>query len=56
MKSEQDCFSLRPTPILKGKSAKRFYAEINDKEMSDKQKKFIEECLSLLHVGKESDI
>jgi len=47
---------IRSTPVLKGKSARRFYDEINDKEMSDKQKKFIEECLSLLHVGKKTDI
>ena len=40
---------IKPTPILKGKSAKRFYAEINQGKISDKQKKFIEECLSLLH-------
>jgi hypothetical protein len=46
---QKENWDIRPTPILKGKNAKRFYAEINDKEMSDKQKKFIEECLSLLH-------
>lgn len=40
---------LRPTPILKGKSAKRFYREINDKEMSTEQKAFIQDCLKLLH-------
>jgi hypothetical protein len=37
------------TPILKGKNAKRFYAEINQGKISDKQQKFIENCLSLLH-------
>lgn len=43
----------RPTPILKGKSAKRFYSEINDGEISEKQKKFLNECLSLLHQYEE---
>ena len=40
---------MRPTPILKGKSAKRFQEEINDGEISDKQKKYIEHCLKVLH-------
>ncbi len=40
---------LRPTPILKGKAAKRFYREINQKEISDKQKKFLGECLKLIN-------
>jgi hypothetical protein len=40
---------LRPTPILKGKSAKRFYREINDNKISDKQKKFLRECLMLIN-------
>lgn len=40
---------LRPTPILKGKSAKRFYREINDSEISDEQKKFLGECLKLIN-------
>jgi len=44
---------LRPTPILKGKSAKRFYREINDSEISEEQNAFIQECLKLLH--KSSD-
>ena len=38
-----------PTPILKGKAAKRFYKEINDGETSDKQKKYIEHCKKILH-------
>ena len=41
---------MRPTPILKGKAAKRFYKEINDGEVSEKQKKFLEECSKLLHL------
>lgn len=40
---------IRPTPILKGKSAKRFYQEINQGEISEKQKKYIKHCLKLLH-------
>jgi len=40
---------MRPTPVLKGKAAKRFYKVINDGEISDKQKKYIEHCLKLLH-------
>lgn len=40
---------LRPTPILKGKAAKRFYREINDGEISKEQKSFIQGCLELLH-------
>ncbi len=39
---------LRPTPILKGKSAKRFYREINDKSLSKEQEKFLKECVDLL--------
>jgi hypothetical protein len=40
---------MKQTPILKGKNAKRFYSEINQGTVSDEQKKFIQECLSLLH-------
>lgn len=39
---------MRPTPTLKGKSAKRFYEKINQGEISTKQKKFLDECLQLL--------
>jgi len=38
----------RPTPTLKGKAAKRFLNEINDGEISEKQKKFLEECAKLV--------
>jgi hypothetical protein len=45
---------LRPTPILEGKSAKRFYREINDKKISEEQKQFLHECVDLLKkTGKE---
>jgi len=46
---------MRPTPTLKGKSAKRFYEKINQGEISTKQKKFLDECLQLLdeHTSKE---
>jgi hypothetical protein len=46
---------LRPTPILKGKSAKRFYREINDKKISKEQEAFIQNCLNLLHKQKSLD-
>ena len=39
---------LRPTPILRGKAAKRFYRHINDKEISDEQKSFINNCVKVL--------
>lgn len=39
---------LRPTPILRGKAAKRFYRHINDKEISDEQKAFIQDCIKVL--------
>jgi len=39
---------MRPTPTLKGKSAKKFYEEINQGEISTKQNKFLDECLQLL--------
>lgn len=35
---------IRPTPVLKGKSAKKFYDEINDEEITEEQKEFLEEC------------
>lgn len=38
----------RPTPILKGKSAKRFYNQINDGPISEKQQKFLDDCRKLL--------
>lgn len=39
---------LRPTPILTGKSAKRFYREINDSEISKEQQEFLDDCVKLL--------
>ena len=47
---QKENWDIKPTSILKGKDAKRFYEEINQGEISDKQKKFLEECLSLLHM------
>ena len=46
---------MRLTPTLKGKSAKKFYEEINQGEISTKQNKFLDECLQLLdeHTIKE---
>lgn len=44
----------RPTPILKGKAAKRFYSEINQGEISEKQQKFLDECLE--HLKKHKDL
>ena len=41
---------LRPTPVLKGKAAKRFYREINNGEISKEQKKFLDECLQFLEA------
>jgi len=41
---------LRPTTILKGKAAKRFYREINDNGMSEEQKEFLDDCVSLLNT------
>jgi len=38
---------MKPTPILKGKSAKRFYSKINDGAISEKQQKFLDECVEL---------
>ena len=42
---------IRPTPTLKGKSAKRFLAEINDKEISKEQQKFLDECEKLVDAN-----
>lgn len=39
---------MRPTPILKGKAAKRFYENINDGEISPKQQQFLNDCLEFL--------
>jgi hypothetical protein len=49
-------YKLTPTPILKGKSAKRFYKEINNGKISKEQEEFLEECLELLHVTKRNYI
>lgn len=43
---------LRPTPILKGKIANRFYREINNKDISTEQKKFLNNCVKLLETTK----
>lgn len=43
---------LRPTPILKGKVASRFYRTINNSEISDDQKRFLEKCAKLLKTKK----
>ena len=42
-------YELRPTPILRGNAAKRFYQEINNGEISKEQKKFLDDCLELLN-------
>ena len=39
---------LRPTPILKGKAAERFYRCINNGKMTEAQKKFLNQCADLL--------
>ena len=39
---------IRPTPVLRGKAAKRFYSVINDGPISEKQQKFIDECKKLV--------
>ena len=44
---------LRPTPILEGKAAKRFYREINTEEISEEQEKFLNECVALLKTEKK---
>lgn len=38
---------LRPIPILEGKSAERFYRNINNKKISKEQKEFIDECVEI---------
>lgn len=43
---------LRPTPILKGKAARKFYREINDSEISEEQEKFLGECLKLINKSR----
>lgn len=35
---------MRPTPVLKGKSAERFYELINEKEISKEQEEYLQEC------------
>jgi hypothetical protein len=42
---DDDRWDIKPTPKLKGKHAKKFYSEINNGEISPKQKKFLEDCL-----------
>ena len=37
--------------ILDEKSSERFYSEINDGEISEKQQKFLKECSQLLERG-----
>ncbi len=39
---------MRPTPTLKGKSAKKFFENINDGPISEKQQNFLDECRYLL--------
>ena len=39
---------MRPTPVLKGKSAEIFYNNINQGEISEKQQTFLKECVKLL--------
>ncbi len=46
-------YGLRPTPILKGNAAKRFYREVNDGKISKEQKEFLNDCVSLLNKTKE---
>ena len=41
---------LRPTPILKGKVAKRFYREINNRKISKEQVEFLHSCVELLET------
>jgi len=38
---------LRPTPILKGRIAERFYKEFNNRELSEEQEAFIQDCASV---------
>ena len=46
---------MKNLPILKGKSAKRFYSEINDGEISEEQQKFLDECSELVNDMNEVD-
>ena len=39
--------------VISGKDAERFYKEINDEEVSDKQKVFLENCLKQLNEYEE---
>lgn len=39
---------VRPTPVLRGKSAKRFYSIINNGPISEKQQKFLNGCRKLV--------
>lgn len=39
---------MRPTPTLKGKSAKKFFENINNGPISEKQQKFLDDCVNLL--------
>jgi hypothetical protein len=38
----------RPTPVLKGKVAERFYHEINSGDISQEQKNFLNDCLKFV--------
>ncbi|MFO8077932.1 MAG: hypothetical protein R6U21_04770 [Thermoplasmatota archaeon] len=43
---------LRPTPVLKGKAARKFYQEINDGKISSEQKQFLGECVKLINESR----
>jgi hypothetical protein len=43
---------LRPIPILKGKTARKFYRDINTGEITSDQKKFLSKCKKLLQESK----
>jgi len=43
-KDKQIHNQIRPTPVLRGKSVRKFYEEINDGKITEEQKKFLEEC------------
>jgi len=45
--SNTDKKGIRPTPILKGSVASRFYKDINIKELSKEQEAFIQYCASV---------
>ena len=40
---------LRPTPIVKGEAARRFYRTIGTGTVSQEQKDFLEGCAALLN-------